>query len=542
MTGTPYGAPRSASCLFVAIWLALTASLIAAEQRPAAKEGKPPAAAEEKQPAAADEKPPVLKEDTDTPAELDVEKSELTCFQVEVPKDAVLMRVRLMRSPMPLDILARKGEPLKSAKDAENRCLPDSVENALLVSRQSQPPLETGTYYVAVGYLGGMQPVIHKRPVKKIPFTIRVSFVKAKVAGALKPGEKLTSQILADEGSVRTFVIDVPADAKALRIDLDEVSSDLDLLARYGEPILRNEDADDTAISALGRETLVIDPSSPKPLKPGRWYINVVHPFDYGTVDFTLYATFSPDPPPVLLAIPPLLCSDDGRKRAISATVEVATEWGAASGTLVAEDGLVLTNYHVVGEVAENSEEKDPVVVAVTFDPRQPPRELFRGKVLLFNKNVDLALVQITCGFYHQPLPPGYRFPALPLGDDRALEIGDTVSTLGFPSIGGSFGRVSVTLTRGVVSGFEKTANGTLMKTDAAISPGNSGGAALDAEWRLIGVPTSENVDPETVGRMSYIHPLSLIPEAWREMIRKRQSARCEPAPGADPTIRKVKP
>ena len=169
MTGSPYRTERFAAWLVVAIWLALAASPYGAEQKPpAAKEGKPAAAAENP-PVAADEKPPVLKADTDTPAELDVEKSELTCFQVEVPKDAVLMRVRLTRTPMPLDILARKGEPLQSAKDAENRCLPDSVDNALLVSRQSQPPLETGMYYVAIGYLGGMQPVIHKRPVKKIP-------------------------------------------------------------------------------------------------------------------------------------------------------------------------------------------------------------------------------------------------------------------------------------------------------------------------------------------------------------------------------------
>ena len=36
---------------------------------------------------------------------------------------------------------------------------------------------------------------------------------------------------------------------------------------------------------------------TPKPLKPGRWYVNIVHPMDIGTVDFAVYASFSPDPP-----------------------------------------------------------------------------------------------------------------------------------------------------------------------------------------------------------------------------------------------------
>ena len=159
----------------------------------------------------------------------------------------------------------------------------------------------------------------------------------------------------------------------------------------------------------------------------------------------------------------------------IQATVEVTTENGAAFGHATTEQGLVLTNYHVVAEVAEGGAEKDPVVIGMTIDPRQPTRELFRGKVIVFDKKLDLALAQITCGLYRQPLPKGYRFPTIPLGDSAAMQIGDTVSTLGFPLVGGS-SAVSVTLTRGVVSGYERTPIGTLIKTDAGIGPGNSGG------------------------------------------------------------------
>ena len=363
--------------------------------------------------AEAQPEPPMLKETAATPAVLDVEKDRMTSFRVSVPKDAILMTVRITQCSVVLDLLARKDEPLTSSADAENRTSSDSLETKLLVSRQSTPPLESGIYYVGVTYQGAGPPVVHKRPVKRIPFTIGVSFVRAGVAGVLRPGERMAGQVSADEGSVRTFVVDVPSQAKALRIDLDEVSSDLDILARRGEPILSNDDADCAAMSPLGRESLVIDGGSQVPLKPGRWYINVVHPVDYGIADFAIYASLSPDPPPVLLAIPDLPRSEDRRKREIYATVEVTTENGGASGTMLTEDGLVLTNYHVVAEVAEGAGEKDPVVIGLTMDTRQPTRELFRGKVLAFDKKIDLALVQITCGFYRQPLPKRYRFPSM---------------------------------------------------------------------------------------------------------------------------------
>jgi S1-C subfamily serine protease len=448
-----------------------------------------------------------------------MEHGTMARFQIDVPADALLMTVSVTRTPLVLDILARKGESLEATADAEYRSYSDSFRPKLLVSRQSAPPLDAGIFTIAVAYTGPMPPVIHKSPVKSVPFTLTVSFLRANLGQVLKLGEKFAGRVRAEEGSMRTFAIDVPADAKVLRLDLDEVGGNLDLLARQGEPIVRNDSADDTAISELCRESLVIDAHAPKPLRPGRWYVNVVNPVDYGIVDFTLYASLSPDPPAPLLVVPPMPRTSDNRKRAIYATVDVSTETGGASGTLVSEDGLVLTNYHVIEEVAENAPCPDPVVIAVTLDLKEPPRELFRGKVAAFDKTTDLALVRITGGYYHQPLPKGYRFPAIPLGDPAKMEIGDPVTTLGFPEIGSTIGRGSLTLTRGVISGFEKTEAGMLMKADASIGPGSSGGAAVDSSWRLIGIPTSQNVAPEVVGRMSYIHPLTLMPQDWRKMM-----------------------
>ena len=350
------------------------------------------------------------------------------------------------------------------------------------------------------------------------------TFFRAKVDGPLAVGAKLTSQTRDEEGSMRTFTVDVPEGAKAVRFDLDEVSGVLDLWAKHGEQVFRSEDADETATGELGRKHLLLEGST---LKPGRWFIHVVRPTDVGTVDFTLHATPSADPPPALLELPDLAAAADARQRAIQATVDLATENGAGSGTLITADGLILTNHHVVEDVidGENADEKEPLVIGVTVDPHQPARELFRGHVLAFDKKADMALVQIGCGLFHQPLPKGYRFPAVALGDPNALEIGDRVATLGFPAIASTNGRASVTLTQGVLAGFEKSGVGSLLKTDAAIGPGSSGGAALNSQWRLIGVPTFENVSPEEASRMSYIHPITLMPEEWRKIIKDREKA-----------------
>jgi S1-C subfamily serine protease len=475
---------------------------------------------------AAAEEPRVLKEDTPFSGVIDVQTKEMLKFRVEVPKDAVLMTARITQCPLMLDILARRGEAPTSTEDADQLSSTDVLDPALRISRESNPPLTGGTYYLGVSYLSTVRAIVHKRPAKKVPFTLRLSFVRSKVEAVLVPGQRTAGQIRAADGSMRIYAIDVPADAKVLRIDLDGVSSDLDLFARLGQPVLANEEAEATAVSPLGRETLLVERAPQGVLKPGRWFISVLHPADYGTVDFAIYARFSADPPPELLVIPQLAATDDPRKRAIAATVDVSTEIDGASGTLVSPTGLVLTNYHVVTEVVQTPGEKDAVVIAATIDPHEPPRELFRGDVIVADRSLDLALVQITCGLYRQPLPPGYRFPWIPLADSRSVQIGDTVYVLGFPSIGGTVGRVSLTMTQGVLSGFERTAIGTLMKTDAAISPGNSGGAAMDGRWTLIGVPTFENVSPEAVSRMSYVHPVELIPKSWLAMIRQQQAGK----------------
>jgi S1-C subfamily serine protease len=206
-------------------------------------------------------------------------------------------------------------------------------------------------------------------------------------------------------------------------------------------------------------------------------------------------------------------------ERALLSTVEISGEAGTGSGCLVSPTGLILTNYHVIRN--NSGEPSRKLTVAVNLGFRVPPKELFRAEVIDYHEETDLALLRITGGFYEQELPEGYTFPFLELGDPQELAIGDQIGLVGFPGIGGSGSRASVTFTRGVISGYEQTDCGVVIKTDGQVSPGNSGGPAIDGDYTLIGLPTT--IIEENAGLMGFIHPISLLPDEWISIIREAQ-------------------
>jgi serine protease DegQ len=137
------------------------------------------------------------------------------------------------------------------------------------------------------------------------------------------------------------------------------------------------------------------------------------------------------------------------------------------SGVLVASDGTILTNHHVI-DGADGIE-------ALLADGR-------RGKAKLIGSDpeTDLAVLRIE-------LPD---LPAIDLADSERARIGDVVLAIGNP-----FG-VGQTVTMGIVSALGRTQLGintfeNFIQTDAAINPGNSGGALVDTEGRLIGINTA---------------------------------------------------
>jgi Do/DeqQ family serine protease len=147
-------------------------------------------------------------------------------------------------------------------------------------------------------------------------------------------------------------------------------------------------------------------------------------------------------------------------------------EQSLGSGVIVTQDGVVVTNHHVIKGGVEDGK------VKVAFaDKREYP-----AQVILTDEKADLAVLRIDA--------PGVTFPYLKFEDSDGLDVGDLVLAIGNP-----FG-VGQTVTSGIVSALARTRVGVsdyqfFIQTDAAINPGNSGGALIDMNGRLVGINTA---------------------------------------------------
>lgn len=451
-------------------------------------------------------------------------------FDFEIPDDAVECTVTLVGAPVDLDCYLRFGEPMTEWEgQADHRAATETWNERLRVSRWHDPPLQPGRCYLDVAYRLDVPPRIDGVRVDRIGFGVRLDVVRAAATATLAPAlpacpsVTATATLEAANGHAAFFTVEIPEGAPALRLDVADVAGDVDLFVRRTGWPLDPDTVDHEATTLAGRESLVLDPRSQPPLEPGRWHVAVVDRVqDELPVTFTLHATLGRDPPAPLLAIPPPREGRTPLEVALYGTVEILAHGGSGSGVLVTPDGLVLTNHHVVLRADDTVPSGNDLVVGLTLDPRLPARECFRAAVLHHDAERDLALCEIRTGFYGQPLPAGYRFRPVPLGDADALAIGDRLDLVGFPDTGGMRSRVSVTLSRGHVAGFERHAHGYLIKTDAELSNGSSGGAALDAAGRLVGVPSDTVGAAQGFGQLGFVRPLSLLPPTWRALIAER--------------------
>jgi serine protease Do len=152
-------------------------------------------------------------------------------------------------------------------------------------------------------------------------------------------------------------------------------------------------------------------------------------------------------------------------------TIRVARPGGGkdllGTGVIFHQDGLIVTNRHVVGSNAHVN-----VILA--------DRTQLTGLVYKIEPRFDLAIVQIDAG---------RKLPALALATASDLDVGETVIAIGHP-----FGYEN-TVSTGIVSAKDRsitmptgdTITG-LIQTDASINPGNSGGPLLNIDGELIGI------------------------------------------------------
>ena len=169
---------------------------------------------------------------------------------------------------------------------------------------------------------------------------------------------------------------------------------------------------------------------------------------------------------------------------------------GVGAGVIWDEDGLVLTNHHVVAGGRRGVKVKVALYDGQAFDA-----EVVKG-----GRDLDLALLRIEDA-------PG-DLPAVPLGDSDALRVGGLVYAIGHP-----WGRLG-TVTAGIVSGLGVVqgpgGRARYIQSDVALAPGNSGGPLLNAQGKIVGI------NAMIFGRLALSVP-SNVASAWLAGARERR-------------------
>jgi S1-C subfamily serine protease len=178
----------------------------------------------------------------------------------------------------------------------------------------------------------------------------------------------------------------------------------------------------------------------------------------------------------------------------LPSVVHVETNRGEGTGFIVREDGIVVTNFHVVEGASE---------ITVLTSDEQPDE--FDARTIGGDIQADLAVLDIDAE----------GLPAIPLGDSDQLDLGQPVVALGYAL--GLEGGPSVT--SGIVSSLTRRITvqdpecpeeecGTdrarvytdIIQTDAAINPGNSGGPLVDMAGNVVGINTAGTSTAENIG------------------------------------------
>jgi S1-C subfamily serine protease len=163
------------------------------------------------------------------------------------------------------------------------------------------------------------------------------------------------------------------------------------------------------------------------------------------------------------------------------------------SAVVVQADGVIATNLHVITD-SRSGQRYDEVLLSVSSEGSTTSKN-YRLKTLVINKSDDLALLRVESDAAGNSLSTPVAFPALEIGDSMNVHLLDDIFIIGFPEKGGS----SVTVNRGTVEG--RDVLGRWIKTDARLIHGNSGGAAVNIEGKLIGIPTKVVADDQWIDK-----------------------------------------
>ena len=198
-------------------------------------------------------------------------------------------------------------------------------------------------------------------------------------------------------------------------------------------------------------------------------------------------------------------------------------ESSGGSGTIISEDGVIITNSHIIPQDDKDLHVDEVGCLVVLADPAtgQPTDFYLATPIVLtgLSDDYDLAFMSIYSAYYDdekQEYTGVYprKFPIYKC-ENISVKLGDSVRVYGYPSLSGGY---TLTVTDGIVSSFSGDG---LIYTSAKISHGNSGGLAVDKNGCMIGVPSMVSTDEnESLG---IIYSMDLVNEFADEVSKIEQ-------------------
>lgn len=174
-----------------------------------------------------------------------------------------------------------------------------------------------------------------------------------------------------------------------------------------------------------------------------------------------------------------------------------ASSTASGSGVIISDDGYIVTNNHVI----EGSD-----FIEVTLSDKRE----FQAELIGVDPSTDLALIRIE----------GSQLPALAFGNSDSLRIGEWVLAIGNPF------NLESTVTSGIVSAKGRSIDilegqdriESFIQTDAAVNPGNSGGALVNTNGELIGINTAIITRSGRYEGYSFAVPINLVRKVVRDL------------------------
>lgn len=162
----------------------------------------------------------------------------------------------------------------------------------------------------------------------------------------------------------------------------------------------------------------------------------------------------------------------------------------SGSGVIISTDGYIVTNNHVVDKSKE---------IEVTLNDNRT----FKAKLVGTDPNTDIALIKIDAE----------NLPVILFGNSDSLKVGEWVLAVGNPF------NLTSTVTAGIVSAKARSINiinskmpiESFIQTDAAVNPGNSGGALVNTKGELVGINTAIASQTGSYAGYAFAVPVSIV-------------------------------